>query len=204
MQSKKRWIWIIGPFALSVGCAIANEPETGTAEAVPIFSTAGMRVAIEGIIDFGTTVFSTNPTTLMEPPDFHAYEFDGSAGGNVTITAQSSPTCGDPNKVIDLFTADDFDAHGVQLIENDNDSLPCSTDSRISNFTLPISGTYVLLVRSFRQAGTSSGRGHYQLTLTCTNGACALPGAPNAATSSRDARAHPGDQRRGADQRATG
>src|SRR4029079_217643 len=47
---------------------------------------------------------------------------------------------------------------------------------------LPVDGTYVLLVRSFRQAGTSSGKGHYQLTLTCTNGACALPGSPNAAT----------------------
>ena len=182
MRPMNGWKWIVGASALIAGCATADEPKTATTEDMPIFSTAGMRVATEGILDFGTTVFSTNPTTLMEPLDFHAYEFDGSAGGNVTITAQSSPTCGDPNLVIDLFTADDFDAHGVQLIENDNDSLPCPTDSRISNFTLPFSGTYVLLVRSFRQAGTSSGKGHYQLTLACNNGACALPGSPNAAT----------------------
>jgi hypothetical protein len=177
-----RRMWTLGVPVLIAGCVAGGEPTTGQTGDLPIFSTAGMRVSAEGIIDFGTTVFSTNPTTLLEPLDFHAYDFDGRAGGTVTITAQSSPTCGDPNLVIDLFTADDFDAGGVQLIENDNDSLPCSTDSRISNFTLPISGTYVVLVRSFRQAGTSSGRGHYQLTLTCTNGACALPGSPNAAT----------------------
>jgi hypothetical protein len=176
-----RWMWIVAAPMLIAGCATANEPKTGKAAEVPIFSTAGMRVAIEGIIDFGTVVFPTNPTTLLEPLDFHAYEFDGHAGGTVTITAQAS-TCNDPDTVIDLFTADDFDAGGVQLVENDDDSLPCAFDSRISNFTLPVDGTYVLLVRSFRQAGTSSGSGHYRLQLTCTNNACALAGSPNAQT----------------------
>lgn len=185
MQQMKRWMWLVGVPALIAGCAVATEdPQTGKTAEQPIFSTAGMRVATEAIIDFGTTIFGTNPTTLLEPLDFHKYEFSGRAGGTVTITAQSTPTCGDPDTVIDLFTADGFDAGGVQLVENDDAgaALPCGFDSRITNFRLPVDGDYVLLVRSFLQAGTSSGRGHYQLTMTCTNGACALAGTPNAAT----------------------
>jgi len=54
-------------------------------------------------------------------------------------------------------------------------------DAQITNFRFPVDGTYELIVRSFRQAG-SVDNGHYQLTMNCTNNACALPGAPNAAT----------------------
>ncbi len=155
----------------------AGAPPAATA----FFPTAGTRFSIEGILDYGAVVFATNPSTLLEPLAFHRYEFDGHAGGTVTITAQAS-TCNDPDLVIDLFTADDFDAGRMQLIQNNDSTLPCSRDSRISNFRLPVDGTYVLVVRSFLQRGTISGNGHYQLTLTCTNNACALAGSPNAAT----------------------
>ncbi len=131
-------------------------------------------------MDYGTTVFGTNPTTLLEPLDFHRYEFQGHAGGSVTITAMAAK-CGDPDLVIDLFTEDDLGAGGFQLIEADDSGLACAFDSRISNFTLPVDGTYELIVRSFQQAG-SNDNGHYQLTMTCSNNACALAGAPNAAT----------------------
>jgi len=179
MRHTKSWIWLIGAPALIAGCAVAEEPTTSKTADQPIFNTAGMRVATEAIIDFGTTIFSTNPTTLLEPLDFHKYEFDGHAGGTVTITAQAT-TCGSPDTVIDLFTADNFDAGGTQLVEADDGGLPCAFDSRILNFRLPVDGTYVLLARSFQQAGSANG--HYQLSLTCTNGACALAGSPNAAT----------------------
>src|SRR5262249_40652692 len=134
-----------------VGC---SRVDAGTRPpASEFFPTAGTRMTMEAILDYGTVVFATNPTTLLEPLDFHKYEFDGHAGGTVTITAQAS-SCGDPDLVINLFTADDFDAGRVALIENDDSTLPCFLDSRISNFRLPVDGTYVLVVRSFRQQGT--------------------------------------------------
>ena len=179
-----KWMWIVAAPMLIAGCATGDEPKTGKAAEVPIFQTAGMRTAIEGILNFGSTVFETNPSTLLQALDFHTYEFDGHAGGTVTITATATPgRCGSPDTVLDLFTADDFDAGGTQLIENDDDGLPCAFDSRITNFRLPVDGTYVIMVRSFRQAGSPNDQnGHYRLTLACTNGACNLAGSPNAAT----------------------
>jgi len=178
-----RLMWTLGIPALIAGCATRDEPKLGKSD-LPIFSTEVVQAHLsgEGIIDFGTTVFGTNPTTLLEPLDFHRYEFQAHAGGSVTITATATK-CGDPDLVIDLFTEDDFDAGAPQLVENDDASptLPCSLDSQIKNFTLTVDGTYELIVRSFLQAG-STDNGHYQLTMTCNNNACALAGAPNAAT----------------------
>ena len=139
---------------MMVVCGVGCEGSRGDAgtppPGPPFFQTAGIRSSIEGILDYGTVVFATNPTTLLEPLDFHKYEFDGHAGGTVAITAQAS-SCGDPDLVINLFTAAGFDAGGVSLIEDDDSPLPCHLDSRISNFRLPVDGTYVLVVRSFRQ-----------------------------------------------------
>ncbi len=176
-----RWMWTLGIPALMAGCAAGDEPKLGKTDR-PIFSTESIQshLAGEGIIDFGTTVFGTNPTTLLEPLDFHRYEFQAQAGGTVTITATATK-CGDPDVVIDLFTEDDLGAGGSQLIEADDSGLACAFDAQITNFTLPVSGTYELIVRSFLQAG-SNDNGHYQLTMACNNNACALPGAPNAAT----------------------
>ncbi len=177
-----RWMWTLGIPTLIAGCAAGTGDPTEKTAGQPLFSTQSIQghLAGEGIIDFGTTVFGTNPTTLLEPLDFHRYEFQAQAGGTVTITATATK-CGDPDLVIDLFTEDDLAAGGLQLVEADDSGLACAFDSRITNFTLPISGTYELIVRSFLQAG-SNDNGHYQLTMTCGNGKCALPGAPNAAT----------------------
>jgi hypothetical protein len=174
-------MWTLGIPAVIAGCATGDEPNLGKTD-LPIFSTQSIQghLAGEGIIDFGTTVFGTNPTTLLEPIDFHRYEFQAHAGGTATITA-TTPRCGDPDVVIDLFTEDDLAAGGVQLIEADDSGLACALDAQITNFRFPVDGTYELIVRSFRQAG-STDNGHYQLTMTCTNNACALAGAPNAAT----------------------
>ncbi len=175
------WMWTLGVPALIAGCATGDEPKLGKAD-LPIFSTESIQahLAGEGIIDFGTTVFGTNPTTLLEPLDFHRYEFQAHAGGTVTITATATK-CGDPDVVIDLFTEDDLGNGGAQLIEADDSGLPCAFDAQITNFKLPIDGTYELIVRSFLQQG-STDNGHYQLTMTCNNNNCALAGAPNAAT----------------------
>src|SRR6185436_6577210 len=72
------------------------------------------------ILDYGTVVFAENPTTLLEPGDFHGYEFDGKAGGVVTITMNGA-SCAAPDTVLDLFGPEDANGNrGASLIENDN------------------------------------------------------------------------------------
>src|SRR5262249_1844637 len=90
-----RWLWTIRVQALMAGCGEGGgEPKLGKHDR-PIVSTESIQshLAGEGIIDFGTTVFGTNPTTLLEPLDFHRYEFQAQAGGSVTITATATK-CG--------------------------------------------------------------------------------------------------------------
>jgi hypothetical protein len=181
MKQMKRWMWLVGAPTLIAGCAIANEPETGkTSE--PLVITAGTRVNVEGILDFGSVVFAENPTTRLEASDFHGYEFDGKAGGIVTITMNAT-SCGLPDTQLDLFGPEDAAGNrGFQLIENDDANLaPCGFDSRISNFRLPVDGTYLIVGTSFLQQGGGA-NGHYRLTLTCNNALCALPGSPTFAS----------------------
>jgi mono/diheme cytochrome c family protein len=163
---------------LIAGCFSANDPKTSKAADDPLTLTAGVRISPEGIIDFGTTVFAENPTTLLEASDFHGYAFDGKAGGVVTITMNGS-TCGLPDTLLDLFGPEDAAGNrGSQLVENDDANLaPCAFDAKISSFRLPVDGTYLIVATSFLQQGGGA-NGHYRLTLTCDNGACALPGSP--------------------------
>jgi mono/diheme cytochrome c family protein len=176
MRQLNKWLRIVGAPTLIAGCAVANEPTTGktaTSEE-PLVITAGTRLAAEGIIDFGGTIFAENPTTRMEGSDFHAYEFSGRAGGNVTIT-MTGQTCGIPDTVLHLFgPADAAGNRGANLAENDDAILPCAFDSQIRNFTLPVSGKYLIVATSFLQQGGNRG---YRLSLTCNNAACALSGA---------------------------
>src|SRR4051812_39291579 len=102
MRQMNKWMWIVGAPALIAGCAISDDPLTSKAPTEPLALTAGVRVGIEGILSYGATVFAENPTTLLEANDFHGYEIDGRAGGNVTISMNSS-SCGTPDTVVDLF-----------------------------------------------------------------------------------------------------
>ena len=56
-------------------CALSNDPpkEGATEEALNL---ASIKFTTEGILDYETTVFGENPTTLLEPKDFHGFEFD--------------------------------------------------------------------------------------------------------------------------------
>jgi mono/diheme cytochrome c family protein len=175
MNQMKRWMWIAGAPTLIAGCAVANEPKTSKTSDEPLTLTAGVRVATEGILSYGTVVFAENPTTLMEASDFHGYELDGKAGGVITIT-MNAPSCGNPDTVLDLFGPEDASGNRAFLAENDDASLnPCSLDSRIANFTLPTTGRYLIVGTSFEQQG---GNGHYKLQVTCNNNACVDPAAP--------------------------
>jgi len=182
MRQLNRWMWIVGAPLLIASCAVGEEPKTGktgkTASEQPLVLGAGTRVAIEGILEFNTVVFAENPTTLMEANDFHGYEFDGKAGGVVTITMNSAGSCGTLDTLVDLFGPENEDGdRGRHLVENDDAFLSntCFLDSQIRSFRLPVDGTYLVVATSFLQEGG----GHYKLTLTCNNGACALPGAPS-------------------------
>jgi mono/diheme cytochrome c family protein len=177
-----RWLWILGAPTLIAGCTVANEPKTGktSTSEEPLVITAGTRIALEGILEYGGVVFAENPTTRMEGSDFHGYEFDGRAGGVVTIT-MNGRLCGLPDTVLHLFgPADAAGNRGLNLIENDDAPLACPFDSQIRNFTLPANGRYLVVATSFLQQG---GNQNYRLTLTCDNGACALPGSLTFASS---------------------
>ena len=180
MRQMNRWMWIAGAPALIAGCAVANDPKTSKSSDEPLVLTAGVRVATEGILSYGAVVFAENPTTLMEANDFHGYELDGKAGGNITITANAS-SCGVPDTVIDLLSPEDANDNRTFLVENDDGNIgPCTLDSQIANFTLPTTGRYLVVVTSFLQGG---GNGHYKLQVNCNNNACVDPNAPTFAAS---------------------
>ena len=84
MRQMNRLISLIGSLALTAGCAISDDLLTSKAPSEPLALTAGVRVSTEGILSYGGfVVFGENPTTLLEANDFHGYEFDGKAGGNI-------------------------------------------------------------------------------------------------------------------------
>jgi len=174
-------MWLVGASTLIAGCAIDGDLKTGETSGQPLVLTAATPVSTEGILDLGGVVFAENPTTLMEKNDFHGYEFDGKAGGVVTITANSVP-CGVPDTILDLFGPENLAGdRGASLIENDDAFLgSCALDSQIKSFKLPVTGRYLIVVTSFLQQG---GNGHYKLQLTCNNGACVDLNAPTFAKS---------------------
>jgi subtilisin-like proprotein convertase family protein len=177
MRQFSRALCIVGASTLVASCAIEDggTTKTGKAIAEPLTLTSATKVTTEGILDYGTVVFAENPTTLLEANDFHGYEFDGKAGGIVTITANGA-ACLAPDTILDLFgPADAHGNRGTSLAENDDAFIgSCLFDSQITSFRLPVDGRYLIVVTSFLQAGG----GHYKLQMTCDNNLCALPGAP--------------------------
>ena len=130
-------------------------------------------VTEEGLLDYGTKVFAENPTTLLEAAESHSYPLNGKAGGIVTINVNGQ-TCGAPDTMVFLFGPENAAGdRGIDLIHNDDAGGTCALDSKISGFRLPVDGEYLVVVSSFDQVGG----GHYSLTVSCDNGACALPGA---------------------------
>jgi Di-haem oxidoreductase, putative peroxidase len=175
MRKVNGWMWIAGASTLIAGCAVDGNFKTGEADE-PL--TLPANVSTEGILDYGTVVFAENPTTLLEAGDFHGYEFDGKAGGIVTI-AMTGSVCGAPDTLLDLYAPGALSG-SAPLVENDDANIaPCFTDSKISNFKLPVTGRYLAVATSFLQRGGN----HYTLTLTCNNGACVDPNAPTFAAS---------------------
>ena len=140
-----------------------GEEKTGK-EVQDLVLTVGTRVGVEAVLNFPATAFIQNPTTLLEAKDFHGYEFDGQAGGVVTITTRTNGSCGNTDTVIHLFgPEDDGGDRGANIALNDDAFLSgqCFLDSRISNFRLPVTGTYLVVVTTFLQQGSANNAGHY-------------------------------------------
>jgi mono/diheme cytochrome c family protein len=159
---------------LLTSCAVTTDPNTEKSAVEPLTLSSTVKVDLEGILDYGTVVFAQNPTSLLEAKDFHGYEFDGKAGGVVTIT-MTAVKCGAPDTLLFLFGPEDLSGNrGASLIQNDDAFVgSCFLDSQIRNFTLPRTGSYLVLATSFAQAGG----GHYRLQLNCDNNACRPDGA---------------------------
>ena len=175
MQQKTKWMWLAGAPALIAGCAVANDPQTSKTAAQPLQITPATRIATEGILPFGGTVFGTNPTTKLEGSDFHGYEFDALAGANITIKMTGS-TCGLPDVQLDLFGPEDANGNRAFQFENDDvGTAPCTFDAQISG-TILVTGRFLVVGTSFLQQGGGA-NGHYTLTLTCNNNACVDPNA---------------------------
>jgi mono/diheme cytochrome c family protein len=177
MRQVNRWMWTVGAVALLGGCTLDGvDPRTGKVITEPLVLQDSFDLATEGILEPGAVVFAENPTTLLEAGDFHGYEFDGQAGGVVTIT-MTGTSCGQPDTVLSLFKPEDANGNrGTSLIENDDAFLTCFLDSQIRQFRLPVTGTYLIVATSFLQQGGGA-NGHYRLTLACNNNACTPSGS---------------------------
>jgi hypothetical protein len=184
MRQVKQWLWLVSAPTLIASCALqtgAPGEEKTSKEVQDLVLTVGTRVGVEAVLNFPATVFAENPTSLIEAKDFHGYEFDGLAGGVVTITTRTNGSCGNLDTVLHLFRPENADGdRGANIALNDDAFLSgqCFLDSRINQFRLPETGTYLLLVTSFLQQGSANNAGHYRLTLTCNNNACVPDGTP--------------------------
>jgi hypothetical protein len=159
--------------ATLASCALGDDTGSSGKADEPLSLSPATHIDDEGVLEYGVMVFDTNPTTLLEPGDFHGYEFHGRAGGivNVSMTAKQ---CGQIDPVVHLFGPEDENGNrGAELAVNDDETrFNCSTDSMIENFTLPSDGEYLIVATTFQQRGG----GHYALRLSCNNNACTPPG----------------------------
>src|SRR5262245_37593525 len=115
----RNWKFVV-PALLLIGCA-ADEVTSDEKIDQPLVLT-GAKVDFEGLLNFDTVVFAENPTTLLEANDLHSYEFEGKAGGVVTISMSSGTGCGTPDTFVFLFGPEDEETgdRGVDLIHNDD------------------------------------------------------------------------------------
>jgi mono/diheme cytochrome c family protein len=171
MRQLARWMWILGVPTVFAGCALEEtDPLTSKTGKTGKISqdlkiTAGTKINVEAVLDFNTTVFAENPTTLLEQGDFHGYEFDARAGAVVTVT-MNADNCARLDTFLTLFGPEDANGNRA-FIENDDAFLsPCVLDSRLANVRLGTTGTYLIVAHSFEQQGG----GHYRLRLSCNNG----------------------------------
>ena len=116
-----------------------------------------------GQIGQAVPVVSGQPVTgsITQDNKFDLYVFEGQAGDVVSISMIA--TAGRLDTALFLM-----DPNGLQIAENDDAVVGESTDSLISEFTLPQDGQYIIIATHFgmRYGGTT---GAYSLTFTRLN-----------------------------------
>lgn len=151
------------------GCALGDDSASSGKDDQPLTLSSAVHIDDEGVLEYGAMAFDSSPTTLLEPGDFHGYEFHGKAGGVVTIS-MTAKQCEEIDPMVHLFGPEDENGNrGTALaVSDDEASFSCRTDSLIPHFTLPKDGEYLIVATTWEQGGG----GHYALRLACDNGAC--------------------------------
>lgn len=169
---------VLGIPSLLVACVTTEDDPEIAKRSDPLVITPAMGVTDEGRLEFDAKVFAETNTTLLEKGDFHGYNFRGKAGSTITISqsaanAETQAGCDKLDPFLFLFLPATNGDRGADIARNDDAGLaPCSTSAKISAFTLPVDGDYLIIATSFLQEGG----GNYNLELTCNSGDCAQAG----------------------------
>lgn len=110
-------------------------------------------------LQYGETVTGTLDNSIFE----HHYSFEGTAGDVISVDMALVHESGNLDTKLILL-----DPQGEVLAENDDIELT-TTNSRLSEISLPESGTYTIIATRFDGA-TGFTTGEYRLTLVSTNG----------------------------------
>jgi len=127
------------------------------------------------LIDKGSIGFGASVTDTLAVGAGHGYAFQGQRGGKVTITMLAAqPQCIGDATHLDTFLwlfgpPNASGSRGTEIKRDDDSAGTCQ--SRISSFTLPATGEFLIVASSYQQ---QSG-GQYRLSLTCAAGTCAPP-----------------------------
>lgn len=150
--------------ALSLACGESEttKPEAALPNLVDGKADASS-VAIKGVLEFGPETAIGN--RIPEPLKFDAYEIEMAEGGIATLEVSQKGTSRGFDSLLFLYGPKDAQGGFGELVARDDDS-GWGPLSRIKNFKVPQTGTYMLVV------GTYEGSGFYRVLATCESGDC--------------------------------
>lgn len=167
MQMK--WVCLLMVVSLSlVACgedADSAKPDAPTPNLVA-GKADGSSVVMRGEMGFGDDGALQN--TIPDPLQFDAYELEMAAGGIATMEISQKGTSRGFDSLLYLYGPRDEDGQYSSGIIARDDDLGWGLLSRIRDFEVAESGTYMLVVGSFE------GQGQYRIYAECENGACVL------------------------------
>jgi hypothetical protein len=126
-------------------------------------------VANRGVLEFGSETAIGN--RIPEPLKFDAYEVEMAEGGIATLEVSQKGTSRGFDSLLFLYGPKDAQGGFGELIARDDDS-GWGPLSRIKDFKVPQTGTYMLVV------GTYEGSGFYRVQATCESGDCVPAPSP--------------------------
>jgi len=142
-------------------------------------------LTLDGKADFpgrlvtkGSIAFGASATDTLAVGDGHGYTFQGRQGGKVTITMLAAqPQCIGDTTHLDTFLwlfgpPNAAGSRGTELTRDDDSAGTCQ--SRITSFTLPSTGEFLIVASSYQQRSA----GQYTLSLACASGTDCVPPPP--------------------------